>query len=142
MSLDRTLQRKNTVQKGENGGLKNIVQLFQSPGSRVCGQTCVAMALGITIAEAIRLVGRRGGTKGSDLLRGIQAGGGTAIAHKIFRGRSRIRREELMLPTRCIARIRYQGDACAHWILVWNGHIYDPYPEPRPWKYEVSVFRD
>lgn len=41
--------------------------LLQPPGSSLCGQTVVAMVLGITLDEAVSLVGKTGGTRLEDL---------------------------------------------------------------------------
>ena len=38
------------------------VHLLQPPGSSLCGQTAVAMILGVPLEEGVELVGHRGGT--------------------------------------------------------------------------------
>ncbi len=52
-----------------------IQPVTQSPGAHTCGQCCVAMMLGITLAEAVASVGKKGGTGPADLRPSLLAGG-------------------------------------------------------------------
>ena len=117
----------------------DIAQQYQPKNSMLCGQTCVAMVGGISLEDAIQKVGKRGGTTGPDLHKALSKIG-ILSSEKMARlsVNSRVSRKQFdfdALPEKCIAKVRSVGINKSHWVLVWNGKIYDPYPGYVPWKY-------
>jgi hypothetical protein len=104
----------------------DIHPLLQPHDSGVCGQTCVAMAAGVSIDAAVAAVGvsssnDEGGTFADDMVRGLQKLGVKCGQPTEYgrRGSKRLRQ----LPERAIMGIDgYQQ----HWVLLWDGFVYDP----------------
>lgn len=102
--------------------------MLQPQGSSLCGQTCVAMAAGVSLESAIEAVGhaRRRGTYTSELVGGLRALGVECASR--LRLVSRLRP---LLPKRAIVSmvVIKQSPREArrgHWMLAWDGVIYDP----------------
>jgi len=101
---------------------------YQTKGSRVCGQTCVATLLDIDIEEAIKLVGKGGGTGATDLRK--------AFAKRGFEMGDRLHPKHQKPETLYLARVHWpkeEGDTRktprTHWILIDHdaaATIYDP----------------
>ena len=92
---------------------------------RTCGQTCIAMLAGITLIEAINIIGKTRATRTGDLKRGLDicgiSHGDRLIRHK--RGRP--------LPRLCICHfgmeIRPSMPIAGHWVVFHNGTFFDPH---------------
>jgi hypothetical protein len=94
-------------------GSMNLI--FQPIGSVLCGQTCVAMILKITIDEAARLIGHYRGTHIHELETALAS---RRLATSRRRGRA---------DGRGIIRIRSrQRKQWSHFAVVWDGRVYDP----------------
>jgi hypothetical protein len=94
---------------------------------------------GISLGDAIQKVGKRSGTCGTDLHKALYKMGISSSEQMVRLGGnkkvSRKRFDFAALPKRCIAKVRSAGIKKSHWVLVWDGEIYDPYPGYVPWKY-------
>jgi len=97
---------------------------LRQPTKMTCGQTCVAMVAGISVDEAIQVIGKTGGTHGSDLIRGMKKlGVACSKKSKVTDG--------LTLPKRAILRQKLRDRKKkwgGHWVLYLDGIIYDPGP--------------
>lgn len=102
--------------------MRHLVQ----PSSKTCGQTCVAMAAGIEIDDAIKLFGHRHGTHTKSVIRVLKKLG--------FDVSSRLQRVTPYqpIPQRSICKMRFRrrdGKGWKngwHWVLLWDGVLYDP----------------
>jgi hypothetical protein len=90
----------------------------QPPNSNLCGQACIATIFGITLEEAIKAVGKKGKTYGSDLRRAIQSLGGDATAMV------RVKNEHVVPAGTGIIKFK-QGKA-GHFVVFNKGKYYDP----------------
>ena len=119
--------------------LNQIVPRYQPEGSKLCGQTCIAMIAGISLGDAIQRAGKQGGTTGPDLRKALYRIGIPSSEKMVRLGaRGKVPRKRFdfgVLPKRCIAKVRSTGVKESHWVLVWDGEIHDPYPGYVPWKY-------
>lgn len=115
-----------------------IRALLQPPDSSLCGQTCVAMAAGVSLAEAIKAVGhdKTRGTTTAEVVRGLRALGLSCANRAKPVGRVR-----QVLPTRGLVAIhRPEGTKKPtrwHWLLTWDGRMYDPagrWPHYEGWR--------
>jgi hypothetical protein len=99
----------------------------QPEGGSCCGQACVAMAAGVTLATAISAVGhdRRRGTHTWELVAAF-ALLGVACAPRLRRTKHVAGMP--VLPPRAIVAIRRDGASKKrwHWLLTWDGVIMDP----------------
>ena len=120
----------------------------QPYGSKLCGQTCVAMAAGVTLQKAVIAFGTRGSTTGKAVLivlrrLGVNTGDRYVREHH---SRTEVGLSPIVLgtgpkakgplPPRCIVKARngtIKGLAPkwarrSHWMLWWDGELYDPDP--------------
>jgi len=110
-----------------------IKLILQPPSSSLCGQACVAMAAGITLEESIRVFGHKHKTKTKELIRVLRS-------RHIFTGDKLKRFPQYtawsfsLNPHRAIIKEIYGPirKRKSHWILLWDGHIYDPDPHDIP----------
>lgn len=91
----------------------------QPKDSSVCGQSCVATLLGISLHEAIGLVGKKGKTNVKHLV-GPLSNKFDIKTNKL----SRLKAAEL-LPEFAIIRVRWNKKE-SHWIIKKYETIYDP----------------
>lgn len=87
--------------------------LVQQRGPTTCGQSCVAMLLGISLDEAIAIIGHDGITEDSELLMAI----GSELP---FVGGP---------PSPDVVALQKHRDPSGereHWTLSWKGKILDP----------------
>lgn len=99
---------------------------WQQQTHNTCGQTCVAMLTGTRLDEAIKLTGRRGGTRTVDLVKALSALGYEAPPqlvkiHPVVRWP-----DTAVLPDPCIVKLTWTGRASGHWCLYHGGLFYDP----------------
>lgn len=97
-----------------------IERQYQPPGSKLCGHTCVAMAIGKPLTEVVEILGRIGGTTTKDLVRMFRVFG--------FQCKDRLTRFNKIeqLPVRALVKMSYGRNQNWHWVLWWDGDIYDP----------------
>ncbi len=110
------------------------MRLVQQPkDSKLCGQACVAMVLVITLEEACASMGRKK-TSTADIVDALGAGG-----VKVAKQRKRSRGGPL--PKRAILAGRSQVDGKSiHWLLQWDGKIYDPAAHYAPHSYAITSY--
>lgn len=102
-------------------------RLLQPEGSSLCGQTCVAMAAGVSLDRAIEVVGhsKNAGTTTKEIVTALRALG-VPCADKL----RVVSRALPVLPKRALLYIgRTQGNKrseVSHWMLTWDGTVYDP----------------
>jgi len=92
-----------------------LKMIMQPEGSNLCGQACVAMLLGISLDESIKLIGKRGKTRTRDLVTALKAKGcdcGTRLIRGDFIGD-------------CIIKMTFTRTH-SHWIIFYEGKFYDP----------------
>lgn len=101
-----------------------ITHLQQPDDSRTCGQHCIAMAAGVSVALVINALGKKGGTRTVDIVRGLRAFGFRPLTDKLVRwdGVSKP-------PAYAILHARFgdpKGKFYGHWVLNYDGVIHDP----------------
>ena len=101
-----------------------MVHLQQPAESKLCGQTCVAMAAGISIEDAILSVGHRHATRLPELLKAFREFGISRVGTKrtCWNGRSAPPRFSLLSMLFHKPGEKHHG----HWLLNWDGVIHDP----------------
>ena len=98
----------------------------QPEGGSLCGQACVAMAAGVTLAAAIRAVGHRL-SRGTYTCELVAAFGVLGVSCATRLKRARHVAGIPVLPPRAVIAIRRDGNRQRwHWILCWDGLIMDP----------------
>ena len=101
-----------------------MTPLKQPRGSSLCGQTCVAMACRITLEDACGLVGHRHGTRTKELARVLRGRG--------FRCKDTLTRSRAdQMPDYALVKMSFRGRRNWHWVLLWDGALYDPDPAPQ-----------
>lgn len=97
-----------------------MIHLFQPPGSKLCGQTCVAMLAGVTLEESVRVFGRKGGTNTKQVAE--------ALGKLGIKSGDRLVRPKFLdeLPSCCIAKIHFTDAKNTHWTVYRDGLYYDP----------------
>ncbi len=99
--------------------------LFQPVGSRLCGQTCVAMIADVSLSDAIKAVGHAHGTTTRELASALRKFGIDCT--------DRLKRisKKSSLPERCIVGVvwdKKNGGYHRHWIVRWDGEFFNPDP--------------
>lgn len=88
-----------------------------------CGQACVAMVAGITLEESIKIFGHKRGTTTKQVRRALtECGWIPAEKLKIV---PRVHRKGYAKLAVCLFKVVWP-DKSSHWILNWQGTIYDP----------------
>lgn len=93
----------------------------QPEGSSLCGQACVAMAAGVSLDRAIKVVGHEGGTTTAEVREALRDLG-VGCADKL----RRISRQRPHPPKRAVLAVKGIRNWRWHWVLTWDGEIYDP----------------
>lgn len=90
-----------------------------------CGQTCVAMLAGVTVAEVVEAIGKNGPTNTVDVVKALKVFGFVCPSSKLIRVR-----KQGPLPDNCILKISWFEDGkrhkLGHFVLKWEGKYYDP----------------
>lgn len=99
--------------------------LFQPTGSNLCGQMCVAMVAGVSLLDAIRVVGHEHATRTKEIVAALRKFG--------FDCDNRLKRitSKSSLPERCILNVVWRKDNGGyhrHWIVSWDGDFFNPDP--------------
>lgn len=92
------------------------------PNNKTCGQTSMAMVLGITPEEAIKLYGHNNATYHSEHIK-ILKSKGYDVDEKFTKVDNRKKYE---LPKLCIVRVSKAGKRIGHMIVHYKGKFYDP----------------
>jgi hypothetical protein len=102
-----------------------MTPVYQPKRSKLCGHACVAMVAGVSLAEAVLAIGHRRATKTSDLIPtlrklGVRCGDQLRIAppDNTYTGT-------------CIVQLRWPRRRNWHWVVIHDGALYDPSPNPR-----------
>lgn len=98
-----------------------IRHIVQPVDSSLCGQCCIAMAAGISLSEAIKTVGHKRGTRTKEVVAALRALG-INCEEKLVR----ISRKKPVLPKRAILAIGNHKRKRYHWMLSWDGELFDP----------------
>lgn len=93
--------------------------VYQGKGTRLCGQACVAMIAGITLDEAVKLFGTKGGTRTKHVVDAFNKLG--VKTGKLTRVSKKNKKTDL-----CMVVIHYSFSNRKHWT-IWNkDKYYDP----------------
>ncbi|MFW9801139.1 MAG: hypothetical protein ACFFFC_00680 [Candidatus Thorarchaeota archaeon] len=106
--------------------LSPIKFIQQPPGSNLCGQTCVAMILGASLEEIIEVLGR-GRTRTTQLVSILESNGFKCYPslRRVFTGwRDYVVKNKAFAI--CKVPCVYDGKKSSHWVLFYDGKIYDP----------------
>jgi hypothetical protein len=111
-----------------------LTLIRQPPKTALCGQCCVAMVAGVSLERATEAVGH-GRTSGTDTREIIAALRklGLRCADRC----RRISRARPEYPQRAILVARRNDCRKYHWLLSWDGVIYDPeddWPQYNGWR--------
>ena len=108
---------------------KEMNLIFQPPGSSLCGQCCVAMAAGISLEESIKVFGHRHATRTKEVAQALNALGIQCPSQRL-----KPLTDRDSWPTRAIIKEIYgpTRKRKSHWILLWDGKVYDPDPHDAP----------
>ncbi len=101
----------------------------QPAGSKLCGHSCVAMALGISLDEAVKLIGHKKGVRNYELIR--------ALGHRAATKKA-VSPKKLTAP--CLIRVK--GEKRRHHVVLYEDKmVYDPaYSSPAPTFVEWETF--
>lgn len=96
-----------------------VLKLVRQPeGSNLCGQAVVATLLGLTLDDGIREFGTRGATRTRQIA-AVLRGRGIECPDRLERFRGR-------LPARGILKVKFWRSWMGHWVLWFDGRLYDP----------------
>lgn len=103
-----------------------IQRIRQPDGSSLCGQCCVAMAAGVSLAQAIEATGHNRATSTSDVVKALRALGLLCAdrCHPVGRVRPSWTKRAMLAVSRQPEQGRHRGRS--HWLLAWDGEIFDP----------------
>lgn len=93
---------------------RRVIHKIQ-PTNRSCGQTCLAMILGIPVGDVFVALKRTRGTNGRDIRRFLTSRGRTSHVEQPYRG---------VLPSVAIVNVQFPTQG--HWIVWANRRFYDP----------------
>ena len=111
--------------------MKTLRLIHQPPDSKMCGQACLAMLCGISLEEAVALIGHAHGTKTKEIIQALRILGVKVNSDRLIR----IGLRKGGFPTTCLCRvIAFKEDRKAlkeiynwsHWVVLHEGRIYDP----------------
>lgn len=92
---------------------------YQTKGTNQCGQACVATVLDIDLADAAKLVGKKGLTRTADL-RAAFAKHDIHMGDRLHPGKQERNRVYM-------ARVHWPDSKRTHWVLIdLDGTIFDP----------------
>lgn len=98
-----------------------MVHIKQPEGSSLCGQACIAMISNVSLDRAIEVVGHKSATRTKELVSALKTLGINCDS------RLRIcKRNMPILPKRCIIAMRNKSYKRGHWVVMWDGVMFDP----------------
>jgi hypothetical protein len=111
------------------------MQLIRQPaGSSLCGQCCVAMAAGISLEMVRAIFGHARGTGTVEVRRALRILGVQCASRLTYSS---------ALPQYGIVKLRRpRGSRHWHWVLMWDGVMYDPENDPEyfaDWRAEAYL---
>lgn len=95
--------------------------VYQDRGSNMCGQACIASIAEISLRDACKAVGHEHSTNTRELVKALRILG-FSCADKLKRIK------HWRPPWRAIVKMRWPGRAMGHWLLMWDGRLFDPDP--------------
>lgn len=105
-----------------------IKHLRQPPGSRLCGQTCVAMITGVSIDKVVEIIGHTRGTRIKELSKGLVKLG--YLCDNKLKNLSKKKPILEQLPELAIVNSRWRSEhrktPGGHWVVWCNARVYDP----------------
>ena len=101
----------------------NITYVQQVKKSRQCGQHCLAMLTGKSVEEIIEIIGTSKGTTVKQIVQSLND-------MQIQNSERLISRRKQPMPTVAICKVRREWNKSGgwHWVLLYDGNIYDPDP--------------
>ena len=113
-----------------------MLRIQQPEGSSLCGQSCVAMAAGVSLDRAIEAVGHGSlrGTYTREVVAALRSLGVSCADRMRL-----VKRNLPVLPKRGIVAINQPGIISGrfHWMLTWDGEMLDPagrWPDYEGWR--------
>lgn len=106
-------------------------------GSRLCGHTVVAMVLDVPVADVVSLIGHRRGTRAQELRKALAARGVTCSKTQLTR--------HAEIPERAILHLSRPYGRNWHWMLQWDGTVYDPagaWPDQQSRGWSITSFME
>lgn len=95
----------------------SVTHIQQPAGSALCGHSCIAMVLGISLDDSIKLVGHRHGVRNHEIIR--------ALGGRCETKRSVSYRSGSTIPDPSIIRVK--GQKSRHHVALYSGgQVYDP----------------
>jgi hypothetical protein len=109
-----------------------IKLIHQPVYSFICGQTCLAMILNISVEAACQIVGHNHCTSTGELSHSLDMCG--------FRNSGKLERIKggNPLPNLCIIRSKVIGKRKGHWMVYSDGVEYDPFPV----EYDKTIWKN
>jgi hypothetical protein len=105
--------------------------LFQPPGSRLCGQACIAMIAEVSLVQACAAVGHSHSTRTREIVRALRTFS-IDCADRLQRISKQTRYPARdPLPKRCLVNVVWDkpnGGYHRHWIVRWDGQFYNSDP--------------
>ncbi len=105
-----------------------IEHLRQPAGSRLCGQTCVAMVAGVSIDKAVEVIGHTHGTRTREISAGLNKLGFLCDSKLKVLSKTKPLLEQL--PDLAIVNSRWKAEhrktPGGHWVVWHDGRVYDP----------------
>lgn len=107
-----------------------MITWIQQPSGLSCGQTCLAMATGVPVADVIKDIPDNRGTIAKQLcawleVRGWTTSGKCIPQYRFGRG--------VPMPAFALARVRWgESKTRAHWVLWADGQWWDPLTPGQP----------
>lgn len=99
----------------------NITYLQQPTNSAQCGQYCLAMLTGKSVEEIIEIIGTSKGTTVKQIIQSLND-------MQLQNSERLISRRKQPMPTVAICKVRREWNKSGnwHWVLLYDGNIYDP----------------
>lgn len=94
---------------------------IQPPGSELCGPYCVAMIVGDNPKEVIKEFRHPYATNYVELIFVLRQYGYECPDNKMEPFNSKT-----IIPKRCIMNIRWKDAKMGHWVVCYQGVVYDP----------------
>jgi len=108
-----------------NVSLNLVLQPYRSP---LCGQSVVAMLLGVSLDKGCGLVGHRKKTRTREIVKALRSAGWIVPDRRVVISSKR-------LPTDpCLVNVQWTKDPTRrHWTVLWDGEIYCSIGLPTEW---------
>jgi hypothetical protein len=104
-----------------------LLNHIQQVGNQ-CGQTCLAMLCNIPVSRVIEIMGKKGATYTTDLVKFLRINRGRLLGLKC--PDKLIRCKDGRLPRFCIVKACSPSRRRSHWMLMYDWRLYDPEGDP------------